>query len=109
MRCGIGDDPKMYGLETLYGLWFVRGQLLRDFAALNKVETVPFLVRLGKGLSWAPWRLVGAKDAELTEKDYRLLDHIAALTLQPDEHLDEIRALYETIPDLQAPEEILRR
>jgi hypothetical protein len=109
MRCGISCDPKRFGLETLYGLWFVRGQLLRDFAALNKVETVPFLVRLGKGLSWASWRLVGARDEELSEADYRILDHIAALSLQPDPNLKEIRALYESTADLQAPEEILMR
>jgi hypothetical protein len=87
----------------------VRGQLLRDFAALNKVETVPFLVRLSKGFSWAPWRLVGAKDAELSEDDYGLLDKIAELSLKPDENLEEIRALYESIEDLRAPEEVLRR
>ncbi|RPJ52430.1 MAG: transglutaminase domain-containing protein [Chloroflexi bacterium] len=109
MSCGISCDPKPYGLDTLNGLWFTRGQLLRDFAALNKVETVPFLVRLSKGLNWNSWRLVGARDEELSEADYRLLDHIAALSLEPDENLTEIRALYESTLDLQAPQEILKR
>ena len=49
---GIACPPEEFGLETLYGLWFVRGNLLRDLAALNKVETVPFLMRLDKGLPW---------------------------------------------------------
>src|SRR5450756_1613548 len=105
-RCGISADPSYFGLETLYGLWFVRGQLLRDFAALNKVETVPLLVRLGKGLNWNSWRLVGASDAELSAEDYRLLDTIAEYSCHPDEHFDEIRRLYQSVPDLQVPEEI---
>ncbi len=89
-RCGISCDPKLFGLESLYGLWFTRGQLLRDFAALNKVETVPFLVRL-------------------SEEDYRLLDRIAELSVEPDRHFAEIRELYETTPALQPPEEIISR
>ncbi len=108
-RCGIGCDPRQFGLESLYGLWFVRGQLLRDFAALNKVETNPFLVRLGKGLSWAPWRLVGARDEELSAADYELLDHIARLSLDPDAHFEEIRGLYQANMELPPPEEIISR
>lgn len=41
-KFGISADPNKRGLETLYGAWFIRGQLLRDFAAPNKVEPVPF-------------------------------------------------------------------
>jgi hypothetical protein len=109
MRCGISCDPRKFGLESLYGLWFVRGQLLRDFAALNKVETVPFLVRLGKGLSWHPWRLVGVNDQELSPEDDELLDTIAVYSVQPDPHFEEIRSLYQSNPDLQVPEIIIRR
>jgi hypothetical protein len=109
MRCGIGCDPKAFGLESLSGLWFVRGQLLRDFAALNKVETVPLLVRLGKGRSWQAWRLVGAADPELSAADFALLDAVAALTVDPDRHFAEIRALYAATEDLQVPEEIISR
>ncbi len=108
-RCGISCDPKRFGLETLYGLWFVRGQLLRDFAALNKVETIPFLVRLGKGFSWEPWRLVGASDAELTPEEYHLLDTIAKYSTQPDRFFNEIRSLYQSTEALRPPEAILRR
>ncbi|RPI32183.1 MAG: transglutaminase domain-containing protein [Chloroflexota bacterium] len=109
MRCGIPCDPKAFGLESLYGLWFVRGQLLRDFAALNKVETVPLLVRLGKGLSWRAWRLVGASDGELSPEDYELLDTIAGYSAWPDRHFEEIRSLYLSNPDLQVPESIICR
>ena len=81
MKCGIGCPIRPeWGIDSLYGLWFVRGNLLRDFAALNKVETVPYLVRISKGLNWNVWRLVGASDNELTKEDWKILDEIAELT-----------------------------
>jgi len=106
-KFGIACSPKEFGLKTLYGLWFVRGNLLRDFAALNKVETVPFLLRLAKGLTWDAWRLVAAKDGELSKKDYDLLDTIAELSLDPDKSFQEIRSLYASMEELQPPEMVL--
>jgi hypothetical protein len=106
-RFGIACDPAEFGLESLYGLWFVRGQLLRDFAALNKVEMVPFLAHVAKGHIWDPWRLVAAKDEELSEEDYALLDAIADLSLDPDAHFDQVRETYQQNPDLQPPREII--
>ena len=70
----------------------MRGNLLRDFAALNKVETVPFLLRLAKGLTWDAWRLVAAKEEELSKSDYDLLDTVAEVSLDPDNSFEEIRS-----------------
>jgi hypothetical protein len=106
-RFGIACSPRQFGLKTLYGLWFVRGNLLRDFAALNKVETVPFLLRLGKGLTWDAWRLVVAKEEDLSQSDYALLDAIAELSLDPDKSFREIRNLYTSQKEVQPPEMIL--
>ncbi len=109
-RFGIGCPIRPeWGIDSLYGLWFVRGQLLRDFAALNKVETVPYLVRICKGLDWKNWRLVGLKDHELTDEDLRLLDTIAELTLQVDINHYEICRLYKEILELKVPDEMLVR
>lgn len=110
MRFGIGCPIRPeWGIDSLYGLWFVRGQLLRDFAALNKVETVPYLLRICKKLDWKPWRLVGAKDGELTHEDFDLLDRIAELSIDPDIYFDEIQAVYETNDAVRVPEEIIQR
>lgn len=109
-RFGIGCPIRPeWGIDSLHGLWFVRGQLLRDFAALNKVETVPYLVRICKGLDWKDWRLVGLKDQELTDEDLRLLDTVAELTLQVDTNYHEICKLYTENMDLKVPAEILVR
>ena len=107
---GIGCPIRPeWGINSLHGLWFVRGQLLRDFAALNKVETVPYLVRICKGLDWKSWRLVDLKDQELTDEDLGLLDTIAELTLQTDNNFDKICELYTEKKDLAVPTEILMR
>lgn len=109
-RFGIGCAIKPeWGIDSLHGLWFVRGQLLRDFAALNKVETVPYLIRICKGLDWKPWRLVALKDSELTNDELLLLDKIAELTLHIDSNFDEIRKAYLTNKDLTVPDEIIKR
>lgn len=100
-KFGISADPKERGLETLYGAWFIRGQLLRDFAALNRVEPVPFLVRLSFGQDWKPWRLLSAKDDELSEDDLKLLDTIAELCVRPDGKVDEINKLFADNKELQ--------
>ncbi len=107
---GIGCPIRPeWGIDSLYGLWFVRGQLLRDFAALNKVETNPYLVRICKGLDWKDWRLVGLRDQDLTDKDLQLLDEVAELTLQVDVNYHEIGKLYAENKDLKVPAEILVR
>ncbi|OPJ56166.1 transglutaminase-like domain-containing protein [Clostridium oryzae] len=98
-----------WGIDSLFGLWFIRGQLLRDFAALNKVETVPYLVRICKGLDWKPWHLVYAKDSELTDEELSLLDKIADLTTDVDTNFYKIREAYLTNKDLTVPDEIISR
>jgi hypothetical protein len=118
--CRAGDaDPENFGIscpvrpewgiDSLYGLWFVRGQLLRDFAALNKIETVPFLVRVCKGLDWKPWRLVALKDSELTTNELSLLDTIAELITDVDVNFNKILEAYSMNSDLAVPDEIISR
>lgn len=35
-------DPERFGIFDMHGLGFVRGNLVRDVAALNKVELLPW-------------------------------------------------------------------
>lgn len=108
-KFGIACDPEHFGLDTLYGLWFIRGNLLRDFAALNKIETVPFLAWVAKHLTWDSWRLVAAKDEELSEHDYALLDSIAEFSCDPDVSFEQLQEFYQSHPDLQPPQNIIAR
>ena len=107
-RFGISCDPAPLGLETLYGPWFARGQLLRDFASLNKVETVPYLVRVEQNQTWDAWRLVGIPDTDVTGEDLALLDEVAEIAADGG-CLNAIRGLYAAHGDLQVPAEILAR
>ena len=109
VKFGIGCDPKLFGLESLYGLWLVRGNLLRDFAALNKIETIPFLVRLDKGLTWDSWELISKKDDDITDEEMNLLDTIAELSISPDQYFDEIQQFFNEEKRLQPPANILAR
>ena len=69
----------------------VRGNLLRDLAALNKVETLP----------WDEWGRMEASYAGMTGSDYdQLMDTIAAACASGDEAA--ITALYAS-HDLTVP------
>jgi len=107
-RFGIAVDPARFGLRSLYGQWFIRGQLLRDIAALNKQETVPLLVRLSRGLTWDSWRLLAVADDELTQSDIELMDAAADVSANASS-LQAVCSFYERSPDLKVPAQILER
>lgn len=100
-RYGLGIDPKVYGMELSYGEWFIRGNLIRDFLALINIEIAPYVEGLEMDKNfWGGWRLINAKDNELTKKDYKLLDAMAKLSDNPDKNLKKIIKLYKNNPDL---------
>ena len=86
-------DPDQFGIFDMKGLWFIRGNLLRDLFALNKVEVLP----------WDHWGLISKDERELTDGDMALLDRVAELTLAGNDCFDEVRALYEHTPSLRMP------
>ncbi len=89
-----GADPERFGIGDLHGLGFVRGDLVRDFLALNKVEILPW----DHG-----WGHLSGQD----EAAYPLMDRIARLTMTPDESFDEIRALFAADPGFAPPDSLL--
>jgi hypothetical protein len=100
-----GVDPTLFGIgEDCHGLWFVRGNLLRDLASLNKEETVPYLV----GRPWDSWEIVAKNDLAMSERELELLDHVASVTQGGSEAFCETRAVYEANPGLRPPARWLR-
>jgi hypothetical protein len=94
LLCRSGQsDAEKYGILDMHGLWFIRGDLVRDFLALNRLEILP----------WDTFGLISKHDSQLSETDLALLDKIAGLTLQPDEAFDEILAIHANTPDLRMP------
>jgi hypothetical protein len=87
------QEANNFGIMQMTGLWFVAGNVLRDFAALNNVEMLPWDV-------WGPmFRPGDTADAE----QLMLFDSLAALTRSPDASFRELRALYESGPGLRVP------
>jgi len=92
--CRRGElDPDLCGILDMKGLWFVQGDLVRDFMALNKVEVLP----------WDCNEFMGGPDVTVGPEDYLLLDRIAELTTSGDSVIDEIRLLYESNERLRMP------
>ncbi len=78
-------DPDAFGIHDMHGLWFVRGNLVRDVAALNKMELLP----------WDVWGLAD-EGSGLTADDMTALDEMAALSGGDAAGFDRIHAWYET-------------
>ena len=78
-------DPDAFGIADMHGLWFVRGNLVRDVAALNKMELLP----------WDVWGLAD-EGSGLTADDMTALDEMAALSGGDAAGFDRIHAWYET-------------
>lgn len=92
-RCRSGEaDDGRFGISFagLRGLWFVAGSLVRDIAALNKMEM-------------APWDIWGAQPSPSDELDFRLFDELAALTRDPDTAFAGLRRRYEADDRLRVP------
>jgi len=78
-------DPKDFGFLPGYtGLWYVKGHLARDIAALNKIEM----------LCWDYWGIFERRDSELPDDDLELLNQAAKLSLAGNRALGELRSLY---------------
>jgi hypothetical protein len=92
--CRAGQaDPETFGIGDMHGLWFVRGDFVRDVAALNKMELLP----------WDVWGLMERPDDALQAGDLALLDDLGALTRGDVPDYDVVRRLYESDSRLRVP------
>lgn len=71
------------------GMACIRGNLLHDFQALNKLE-------LGVFDYWD--ELHTKADSALSVEEKAILDRIASLTIDPGPHFDQIRELFQQMP-----------
>ena len=74
-------DPKNFGILDMWGYWFIASNVIRDIAALNNREMLP----------WDVW---GAMTQDESQIDFALFDRLAELTHEPDGHFDELRAIH---------------
>lgn len=84
--CRTGEqNPDKFGIFDMHGLGFVRGNLVRDVAALNKLELLP----------WDCWGVILNEQIDNPE-DLSLLDKVAALTDDEILEFETIRKCYES-------------
>jgi hypothetical protein len=79
-------DPSKFGIfqGNLRGLWFVAGNLVKDVAALNKMEM----------LQWDGWGAIPKPNSKLKNDKLKLFDQLATLTNEPDTSFNELRKIY---------------
>ncbi|MFS8111944.1 transglutaminase-like domain-containing protein [Rhizobium jaguaris] len=95
--CRAGNaDPGIFGIFDESGFWFIAMNLVRDFAALNKVEMLP----------WDNWGPMPRPEEEISPVRLALFDRLAALTIEVDEHFGEVRALYQEDVSLRVPAQV---
>lgn len=86
-------NPDSFGIFDMHGLWFIRGNLLRDMASLNKIELLP----------WDVWGIMKVEDDALSHGDLALLHRVSELTCRGNQGFAEVRAIYEAEPRIRAP------
>jgi len=95
--CRSGEqDPAKFGIFDMNGLGFVRGDLVRDVAALNKMELLP----------WDCWGVILNEQLDNPD-DLSLLDDIAALTANAVPDFETVRVRYESDPLLRVDGRLL--
>jgi len=83
--CRSGEqDPKQFGIFEMNGLGFVRGNLVRDVASLNKMEMLP----------WDCWGIILKEQMDQAE-DLIMLDEIAVLTENDVPAFNQLEDLYQ--------------
>jgi hypothetical protein len=95
-RCSKGEaDPSKFGIfkGDLRGLWFIAGDIVRDLAALNKLEM----------LQWDVWGSMPRPNETLQHDQLAFFDRLAQLSRQPDASFDELRKIYAEDDRLHVP------
>ena len=86
-RCRDGRaDPAKFGIfeGNLRGLWFLAGSLVRDLAALNRMEMLP----------WDVWGDIPEPGRQLSDDELAFFDRLAATLASPDASFEDLRARY---------------
>jgi hypothetical protein len=97
-RCRSGRvEPQRFGILDIRGLWFVRGNLVRDLAACTKRELLP----------WDGWGLADNQGDSNDSGELALLDRVAELTQADDSAHEELLELYASQDRLRVPRVIM--
>ena len=91
-----GDaDAEKFGIVAgnLRGSWFLAVNLIHDVALLNKAEL----------LRWDTWGAMPRPNHPLTHDELACFDELAALTTNPDQSFETLRAMYDRDERIRVP------
>lgn len=95
--CRSGQrNPDRFGIFDMHGLGFVRGNLVRDVAALNKMELLP----------WDCWGVILTETLD-DPADLAALDQAAAMTAGDVPDAEAVHQLYHADPRFRVSSAIL--
>ncbi len=77
-------DPSRFGIFRMRGLDFVKGDLIRDFLALNKVEILP----------WDNFMLINTSFIRMHQEQKDLMDRLAQISSGEDRDFVLLRAAF---------------
>jgi len=86
-------DPDTFGIFEFWGLWFVQANVVRELAALNKMELLPWDV-------WGPMTVQEEPDAAATSLTDTVADVIAG------DDTGAVRRVYEENEGLRVPDKV---
>lgn len=88
-------DAERFGVHDMWGMGFVAGNVVKDFACLNKVELLP----------WDSWGMIRDPYRPPPKTHLAVLDEIAELAAGDD--LAEIRSRFERDDRVRVPQQII--
>ena len=95
-RCRAGEaDPDTFGLTPVkeFGYWWIAANLMRDVAALNNVELLP----------WDCWGVMPGPQDTIDDEHTALFDHLAELTRGPETAFSQLRHIYQDDDRIRVP------
>jgi Transglutaminase-like superfamily len=95
-QCRAGEaDPASFGLSMLEegGDWWIAANVVRDVAALNNMEMLP----------WDSWGVMPKPGEPIDDDRVALFDRLAALTRDPDFPRPRLTEMYESDDRLRVP------
>jgi hypothetical protein len=90
-------DPNRFGIFNMRGLDFVKGDLIRDFLALNKIEILP----------WDNFKLINKSFRKMNAEEKDLMDRLAQISSGEDQDFVLLRAAFITHQGRLLPEYFL--
>jgi hypothetical protein len=90
-------DPNRFGIFNMRGLDFVKGDLIRDFLALNKIEILP----------WDNFKLINKSFRKMNTEEKDLMDRLATISSGEDQDFVLLRAAFITHQGRLLPEYFL--